>query len=81
MKVKYLFIEAPSSYNLIIGRPTSNRMGATISTLYLCMKYMLPNGRVGIFRVDHEIAIKCYEESLGLMRTHIQDVKVKKSNY
>lgn len=41
LKVMYLVIDAPSSYNMIIGQPTFNQLSATLSTMYLCMKYML----------------------------------------
>ncbi|RDX91032.1 hypothetical protein CR513_27047, partial [Mucuna pruriens] len=39
-------VDAEASYNIIMGRPTLNRLGAVVSTLHLCMK--LPVGqRVG----------------------------------
>lgn len=64
IKVKYLVIDAPSLYNVIIWRPTFNQMGATLSTLYLCIKYPLLDGRVGFIQGDQEIAKRFYAESL-----------------
>lgn len=44
----YLVIDAPSSYNMIIGRLAFNPLSVALSTIYLYMKYQLPNRRVGI---------------------------------
>lgn len=52
----------------------------TLSTMYLCMKYPLPNGKVGVFRGDQEIARKCYTENLKLRRAHPPHIRGKKSN-
>ncbi|MCI12290.1 gag-pol polyprotein, partial [Trifolium medium] len=47
--VRYLVVKTPfTSYNIIIGRPTFNALGAAMSTLYLAMKYPLDNGQVGV---------------------------------
>lgn len=59
IKVKYLVTDAPSSYDMIIGWLTFNCLGAVFSTLYLCMKYLLPNGRVRVVQGDQEFASKC----------------------
>lgn len=68
IKVRYLFIDTHSSYNMIIGRPTFNLMGSILSTLYLCMKYPFSDGRVGVIQRDQKIAMKCYIKSLKLKR-------------
>lgn len=54
---------------MIIWRLTFNPLGAALSTLYLCMKFPLPNGRVGVIQRDQEFSIKCYAESLEFKRT------------
>jgi hypothetical protein len=65
VKVKYLVIKTPlSSYNIIIGRPTFNALGAIMSMQYLMVKYPLDNGRVEILRGDQATARKCYQASL-----------------
>ncbi|XP_020235392.1 uncharacterized protein LOC109815163 [Cajanus cajan] len=38
--VKYLLVDANTSYNIIIGRPTLNQLGAMVSTLHLTMKFL-----------------------------------------
>ncbi|RDX95797.1 hypothetical protein CR513_21627, partial [Mucuna pruriens] len=61
--VLYTIINAPTSYNIIIGRQTLNRLGAIVSTRHLCMKF--PIGRkVGSIWVDSHVAQRCYENSL-----------------
>jgi hypothetical protein len=37
--VKFLVVDCPSTYNPILGRPTLNALGATVSTLHLAMKF------------------------------------------
>ncbi|MCI20528.1 hypothetical protein A2U01_0041690, partial [Trifolium medium] len=67
VKVRYLVVKTPfNSYNIIIGRPAFNALGATMSTLYLSMKYPLDNGRVGTVRGDQALARHCYESSLKI---------------
>ncbi|GAU41233.1 hypothetical protein TSUD_280320, partial [Trifolium subterraneum] len=42
IKVRYLVVKTPfASYNIIIGRPAFNTLGAAMSTLYLSIKYPL----------------------------------------
>lgn len=47
--VKYLVIDTHPSYNMIIWWLAFNWLWANLSTLYLCMKYQLPNIWVGVF--------------------------------
>jgi hypothetical protein len=57
IKVRYLVVRTPcASYNIIIGRPAFNALGAAMSTLYLSIKYPLENGGVGMVRGDQIIA-------------------------
>nr|KYP41405.1 hypothetical protein KK1_037239 [Cajanus cajan] len=44
--VRYLLVEAKTSYNIIIGRPTLNQLGAVVSTPHLSMKFPGSNGRI-----------------------------------
>lgn len=52
IKVRYFVIDAYSSYNMIIGQPVFNQLRAFLSTLYHCMKYSFPDGRVGVIQGD-----------------------------
>ncbi|PNX78768.1 gag-pol polyprotein, partial [Trifolium pratense] len=66
-KVRYLVVKTPfTSYNIIIGRPAFNALGAVLSTLYLSMKYPLDNGGVGTIKGDQLLARRCYESSLKI---------------
>lgn len=64
IKVRYLVIYVPSSYSMIIKRSTFKQLGASLFTLYLCMKYPL------LYR-NRETTIKCYVEHLELKKTTI----------
>lgn len=44
IKVRYLVIDKPYLYYMIIRCPAFNQLGSVMSTLYLCMKYSLPDG-------------------------------------
>ncbi|XP_020207422.1 uncharacterized protein LOC109792422 [Cajanus cajan] len=64
--VRYLVVNAQSSYSILVGRPTLNKLGAVVSTPHLKLKYLLPSGKVGVLCV--EVARKCYEDSLRVRR-------------
>lgn len=78
IKVGYLVIDAPASYNMIIGRPPFNQMGSTLSTLYLCIKYRLFDRRVGVIQGDQEISRKYSVESLKMKRICILGMNTRK---
>jgi hypothetical protein len=47
IKVRYLVVRTLcASYNIIIGMPAFNALGAVMSTLYLVIKYPLENGHI-----------------------------------
>ncbi|RDY05175.1 Retrovirus-related Pol polyprotein from transposon 17.6, partial [Mucuna pruriens] len=65
--VLYTIVDAPASYNVILGRPALNKFGAIVSTKHLCMKF--PVGiKVGSVWADAKTARKCYEDSLKVER-------------
>ncbi|RDX95801.1 hypothetical protein CR513_21622, partial [Mucuna pruriens] len=61
--VLYTIVDAPALYNIIIGRPALNRIGAIVSTRYLCMKFSVGR-KVGSIWVDSHVAQRYYEDSL-----------------
>lgn len=65
IKVKYLVINALSSYNMIIGQLSFNWLRIDLHTLYLCMKYPFFNGRVGVVPGYQETTKKWYVKSLN----------------
>jgi len=68
IKIRYLVVNTPNSYNIIIGRPSFNQLGALLSTKFLVMKYPPDNGRVGTIKGDHKVARECYLASLKLQK-------------
>ena len=39
IRVRYLLVDAKSSYNILLGRPSLNKLGAIVSTPHLTMKF------------------------------------------
>lgn len=68
IKVRYLVIDASSSYNIIIGRYAFNLLGVAICTLYLCMKYFLSKGRFRFIQGYHDIVRRCYHHCLRVRK-------------
>lgn len=66
--VRYLIVDTSSSYNIIMRLHAFNLLGASLSTLYLSMKYMLPNVCIGVMQEDQETSYKCYHAILRIRR-------------
>ena len=62
-KHNFLVVDSPSSYNVIIGRPTLNRWKATTSTYCLKVKFPTKQG-VGEIKGDQVLARECYQAVL-----------------
>ncbi|XP_074299435.1 uncharacterized protein LOC141630530 [Silene latifolia] len=60
---RYLVIDEPSTYNVILGRPWLHLMKAVPSTYHQCVKFPMPWG-VETIRGDHEEARGCYKKAL-----------------
>ena len=65
----FLVVDCPSSYNVIIGRPTLNRWKAATSTYCLKVKFPTGNG-VGEVRGDQILARECYQIVLAMRENH-----------
>jgi len=68
-KIRYLVVNAPSMYNILLGRPTLNRTGAVPSTRHVKVKLPSMEGLIITIRSDHKEAKKCYENSLKNKRS------------
>lgn len=68
VRVRYLVVNSPNSYNIIIGRSSFNLLGAFLSTKFLVMKYPLDNGKVGTMKGDQKIAKECYHNNPRLQK-------------
>ena len=56
--VDFLFVDYPSSYNAILGRPTPNRFKAIILTYYLKVKFQIPHRN----NKELKLALDCLSE-------------------
>ena len=68
-KIRYLVVNAPSAYNILLGRPTLNRIGVVSSTRHMKVKLPSMEGVVITIRSDQKEAKKCYENSLKNRRS------------
>ena len=68
-QLDFLVVDCPSSYNVIIGRPTLNRWKATMSTYCLKVKFPIDNG-VNEIKGDQILAKECYQAVLAARENH-----------
>ena len=68
-QLDFLEVDCPSSYNVIIGRPTLNRWKVAMSTYCLKVKFLTDN-RVGEVRGDQILARECYQAVLAMRGNH-----------
>jgi len=68
-KIKYLVVNAPSAYNILLGRPSLNRIGVVPSTRHMKVKLLSMEGVVITIRSDQKEEKKCYENSLKNKRS------------
>ena len=68
-QLNFLVVDCPSSYNVIIGRPTLNRWKAATSTYCLKVKFPTDN-EVGGVRGDQILARECYQAILATRENH-----------
>jgi ribosomal protein L25 (general stress protein Ctc) len=68
-KVNFLVVDCPSAYNVIIGRPTLNRLRAVTSTYHLLVRFPIENG-IGEMKGDQAMARECYLTSTSTEPVH-----------
>jgi len=54
----------PTSYNILMDRPSLNTLGAVVSTPHLAMKFPSPSGDILTIHCDQRLARECYMASL-----------------
>ena len=64
--IRYLVVEAHTSYNVLLGRPSINALGAIVSTPHLAMKFPSPQGEIITIHGDQRATRECYMASLKL---------------
>ncbi|RDX98109.1 hypothetical protein CR513_19022, partial [Mucuna pruriens] len=65
ISVLYTVVDVEVTYNIVMGRPTLNKLGGVVSTLHLCMKYSMGQ-EVGRIWADHRFVWHCFEDSLRI---------------
>ena len=78
-QLDFLEVDCPSSYNIIIGKPTLNRWKATTSTYCLKVKFPTDNG-VGEVKGDQVLARECYQAVLAAKENHTWVIEEKEMN-
>ena len=66
--IRYLVVNAPSAYNILLGRPTLNRLRAVSSTRHMKMKLLDLGGKVITIKSNQKDAKRCYENNLKTKR-------------
>ena len=61
--VRFLIVDAPSAYNVLLGRPSLNTIKAIPSAYHMVIKFPTTN-RVGMVRGDQRVAKECYLASM-----------------
>jgi len=62
--IRFLIVDAPTSYNILLGRPSLNTLGAVVFTPHLAMKFPAPSGDILTIHYDQRLARECYMASL-----------------
>ena len=60
---RFLIIDAPSAYNMLLGRPSLNEIKAIPSAYHMMIKFPTVSG-VGMVRGDQRVARECYTASM-----------------
>lgn len=60
LKVRFLLVEANTSYNVLLSRPCLNSIRAIVSTPHLAMKYPAEDDKICMVRVDQRVGRECY---------------------
>ena len=61
--VKFLIVDAPSAYNMLLGKPSLNSIKAIPSAYHMMIKFPTTSG-VGMVQGDQRVAIECYSASM-----------------
>ena len=60
---RFLIVDAPSTYNMLLGRPSLNAIKTIPSAYHMMIKFPTVNG-VGMVRGDQRVARECYSASM-----------------
>ncbi|XP_052110160.1 uncharacterized protein LOC107464735 [Arachis duranensis] len=71
LDIQFLVVDCASPYNVIFGRPSLNSFGAIVSTIHLCIKFLLQDDRIATVHADRREARQCYNASLKITKEGI----------
>ncbi|XP_068498083.1 uncharacterized protein [Phaseolus vulgaris] len=64
-------VDASTSYNVLLGRSSLNKLGAIVSTPHLAMKFPTEKGEIATVYVNQRDARECYAAGLKMnLKTH-----------
>ena len=63
MAVRFLIVDSPSAYNVLLDRPSLNAIKAIPFAYHMMIKFPTTNG-VGMVRGDQRVARECYSASM-----------------
>ncbi|XP_068503632.1 uncharacterized protein [Phaseolus vulgaris] len=66
IKIRYLEVDASTSYNVLLGRSSLNKLGGIVSTSHLAMKFPTEKGETATIYVNQKDARKCYVAGLKM---------------
>ena len=61
--VRFIIVDAPSAYNMLLGRPSLNAIKACPSAYHMMIKFPTVSG-VGMVRGDQRVVRECYSASM-----------------
>ena len=61
--IRFLLVDAPSAYNMLLGRPSLNTIWAIPSAYHMVIKFLIANG-VGMVQGNQRVARECYSTSM-----------------
>ena len=62
--IRFLVVDAPTSYNVLLDRPSLNTLGVVVSTPHLAMKFPSPSGDILTIHGDQRLAHEWYMANL-----------------
>ena len=60
---RFLIVDSPSAYNMLLGRPSLNAIRVIPSAYHMVIKFPTANG-VGMVQVNQRVARECYSASM-----------------
>jgi len=66
IKIRYLVVDASTSYSVLLGRSSLNKLGAIVSTPHLAMKFPTEKGEISTIYVNQKDARECYAAGLKM---------------